>query len=317
MSSRLSGGDARPAVCGAPPLAGAPSADAIEDAWEVGPDDLFVRLEGAEFLALRCVHVGACAYVCPFRVTLPGTYRVVAVGLRADWAALSELAGYPPLIRDNISGDMLLVSFGGGDGGESGSGSGSGGLAASSEAARAAAVSAARCEGGAASPAAPAPRRCEDANAPGRWVRSVSTEGQFNGTSWLQPGQEYPEDGPTSEGKGLGIRLFTRLDTELVWLPYACCRRALTPAAAAACVTGGGLTVLGDSHSRVFFNGVMRFACGIDGAAPKQHWGSACAPDAPTEASCSSVRAIDGVASLSMYIRSMPLSQFQLQPLPG
>lgn len=276
VSSRLSGGDARPAACGAPPFAGTPSADAIEDAWEVGPDELYVRLEGAEFLALRCVHVGACVYMCPFRVTIPGTYRIIAVGLRANWAALSELSGFPPLIRDNIAGDKLLVSFGDGRGGDGGVGGD-----AVAEAARAATISAARCESGAASSAAPVLHPCKDTNVPGRWVRRVSTEGLFAPVSppWLPLLQEYPEEGPTNASKGLGIRFFTRLDSELTWLPYACCRCELKPAAAATCFDGGGLSFYGDSHSRVFFNGIMRFACGIEGAAPKHHWGSACAPD--------------------------------------
>ena len=272
VSARLNGGALRPQECGVPPLADAPSAEAIEDAWELGPDELLARLEGAEFLALRCLHVGACRYVCPFAVTIPGSYRLIVEGLRAGWAAIAEAGGFPPLIRDKIAGDKLLIELGGGRAADT----------AANEVARAGVVAAARCGsdgsgGGGDRPHGVLPP-CDDANAPGRWVRTVSVDGMFapNESWWLPLQREYPTAGPFSESKGLGSRFFTQLDAELEWLPYTCCLRPLVPAAAAACISDS-FSARGDSHSRVFFNHLMRFACGFEETAAKQHWGTLCA----------------------------------------
>ena len=263
VSARLSDGAARPLACGAPPLAGTPSAEAIEDAWELGPDELLVRLEGAEFLALSCLHVGACRYICHFSVTIPGSYRLVVEGLRANWSAIAEAGGYPPLIRDQIAGDRLLIMLGGENAGD----------AAANEAARATVVAAAQCgKDGVAGSAAGALPTCVDANAPGRWVRTVSADAMFAKSEpwWLPAQREYPSAGQFSNSVGLGTRYFTQLDIELQWLPYACCVRPLAPAVAAACISDG-FSVRGDSHSRGFYKHMMRYACGISEAVYKDH----------------------------------------------
>ena len=269
-SARLNGGAVRPSECGAPPFSGSPSPDAVEDAWELGPDELYVRLEGAEFLALHCLHVGACRYICPFAVTVPGKYRLIVEGLRSDWAAIAESGGFPLLIRDNISGNKLLIALGGSEAESS----------AASDAARAAVVSEYRCVGGHNCDSAPEQLPiCDDPNSPGRWVRMVSVEGLFEPLEpwWLQPiMREYPTAGNFSDSRGLGIRFFTRLNSELVWRPYICRMEPLTPNITASCIMDG-LTTRGDSHSRVFFNSIMRYACGFEEVAAKQHWGSLCA----------------------------------------
>ena len=81
----------------------------------LGPDEIFLTLEGPEFHALPSVHLGECAYALPFAVTIPGPYRLYALALRADYAAVDELTyakGYPPVTLDGITGDKLLLHMG-------------------------------------------------------------------------------------------------------------------------------------------------------------------------------------------------------------
>lgn len=47
-------------------------------------------MEGPELLAIPGRHVGACTYQFNFHVTVPGTYRVVAIAERTEYDATME-----------------------------------------------------------------------------------------------------------------------------------------------------------------------------------------------------------------------------------
>lgn len=98
-----------------PPLRASSGDFLFSLASALGPDELWVTLEGAEFHVLPALHVGKCTYILPFAVTIPGLYRLHAYAFRADYAALDEIKyadRYPPLTLDSIMGDKLLIQLG-------------------------------------------------------------------------------------------------------------------------------------------------------------------------------------------------------------
>jgi hypothetical protein len=257
---------ARPLSCSAPlavePL---PSLAAHEDAWELGPDELFVLLEGAELLKLKGTHVGGCRYAFPFTATIPGVFRLVAVALRADWASLSEhVAGFPPLTLDNIAGDKLLVTLGD---------------AAATEPTRAAVL---RASVACALNATAVPNLgCGGGSLHGRWVRTAPTTNLFEPAApwWAMPIRAYPN--------GIGIRYFSELHAQLLWVPHGCCAQPLADLAGEAarqCLSHSSFRLRGDSQLRMVYNHLMNAACGISGAS--RLTGSLCAATSPSHGAC-------------------------------
>jgi hypothetical protein len=247
VSARVSGAAApRAAACGAPPFSAEapPSAEAVELAWELGPDDFLVVLEGAELVKLRALHVGGCAYVFPLALTLPGRYRLVARAVRAGWASIDERGAHRPLTLDDLAGPKLLVTIGD---------------ARDARAARAAALAAVDECGRAGAPApvcAGAPPRA------GRWVRRLSGEAA-EADMFAAPAPAFASAVP-------GIAAyFSELDRAHAWAPYDCCELPVSARAAAACFSDASVLFRGDSHLRFLYNSVMIAACGVREAAVK------------------------------------------------
>jgi hypothetical protein len=284
-------GRARPADCAGPHFAEPPPAAAEEDAWDLGPDELFVIIEGAEFLRPRGVHVGGCRYIFPFDMALPGAYRIFALALRSDWQALNEtgatttnvpypagMAGYDWPFRDP-----------GGDGADRAArllhhdpghpwelsrfppytldnilgekcmvhfgGPGAGSMLAE-EARAAARADAAECSGADALPV------CDTVAPPGRWVRTTSIVHDFDADAptWIEEtgkGRQFE-----SPHAGLGIRYFSPIRDSVAWTPYTCCRKPLVSSRVAACMSNTSVVFRGDSQMRDLFNMFITTACG-------------------------------------------------------
>ena len=241
-----------------PPL-DAPSDDPLQGyAVTLGPDELFVTLEGAEFHALPAVHVGGCSYALPYAVTIPGPYRLYALALRADYAALDELTYakmYPPFTLDAITGDKLLLHLGAVTPEEQAS-------------ARASALDA-----GAGSPRAHLPPCSGHASlGEGRYVRRVPTSlnDTFAPAHPPYPTPEWPN--------GTILSYFVQLREEFEFVPYACRRPvAIDPQSVARrCFSSRRVDIRGDSHTRALFNHAMLRVCGIHNTALKGVQTSSC-----------------------------------------
>lgn len=99
----------------APPLQAGTPRYLLDAAAELGPDELWLFLEGAELHALRAWHRGACRYEAAFAVTVPGPYRLFVLAARAEWRSLEEGDGqqpFPPVHWDSVLGARALVTLG-------------------------------------------------------------------------------------------------------------------------------------------------------------------------------------------------------------
>jgi hypothetical protein len=229
------------------------SPGALATARALGPDDLYVVIEGGEFLAPAQQHLGGCRYAFPFEATIPGTYRVLALATRTDWRALNEsIPGYPPLTRDDLLGERLLVQLGG-------EGAGAGEEAA--EAARRAVRAGAAGEGSALPVCADPALLLQ-----GRYVRVVPLKAMFASPAPHFWSKWWIDRDPPN---GLGARYWTDLSKELFWTPYACREAALDLGAARAFLSGKRMNWRGDSHLRLVYNHLMRVVCGSAEAASK------------------------------------------------
>lgn len=254
-------GRARPPECVGPAFAEPPPRAAVEDAWDLGPDELFVIFEGAEFLRLRGVHVGGCRYIFSYEVSLPGAYRIFALALRSDWQALNEtgattlaapdrgpaheLSRFPPYTLDNILGEKHIVFLGGLEGPE--------GASVADEARAAAVADAQECAGENALPT------CDAVAPPGRWVRKTSTAHDFDAgaPTWNEASRAFE-----APHHGLGIRYFSPIRESVAWTPYACCKKPLHKARVSACLSNTSVVLRGDSQMRDLFNTFINTACG-------------------------------------------------------
>lgn len=283
-------GAARPRDCAGPAFAEPPPAEMVEDAWDLGPDEFYLVLEGPEFLKPRGVHVGGCRYVFSFFLTLPGAYRIYLLALRSDWGALNETGGalstlpFPAGVGGCDANFVCTetkgyAEFGGrrlhhapehpfhlshfppytldnllGDKLVVRLG-GSRSTASNDEDARALALrEASQCTEPGALPL------CRVGAAAGRWVRRTSTARDFDASSppWMVEERRF-----YNGGYGLGIRYFTDLGQSVEWVPYACCPRALVKERVWACMANASSTIQlrGDSQMRVLFNSFVAEAC--------------------------------------------------------
>lgn len=240
---------------------------ALAAARALGPDDLYVVMEGGEFLSPAQVHLGGCRYAFPFHATIPGTYRVLAMATRTDWRSLNEsIPGYPPLTRDDMLGERVLVEIGGGQG------QGDSGVESASEAARAAIRMAATgvppnsTSSSGTLPPLPLPLCTPQNLLVGRFVRSVSVVGMFDPPAPHFWSKWWVDRDPPN---GLGARYWTDLSKDLYWTPYACREAPLNLAAARAFLVGQRMNFRGDSHLRLVYNHMMRVVCGSEQAASK------------------------------------------------
>lgn len=291
-------GRARPSECVGPAFAEPPPRSTVEDAWDLGPDELTVFLEGPEFLKLRGVHVGACRYVFSFDATLPGAYRAFALALRADWQALNETGAATTILPFPVGvegfewpadddGEGVRASLRKGDG----AGAFSRrlhhdpghhwelsrfppytldnilgdkllmhlGVLRSDGASSADAVEAARLEVLSDASACNSLPPCDEVAPPGRWVRKTPTAGDFDADA---PTWIDPGRRFTAPGSGLGIGYFSRIPESLAWTPYACCARPLHAGRVAACLSNTSTVLRGDSQVRDAFNTFLETACG-------------------------------------------------------
>ena len=218
-------------------------------AQALGPDELWVTLEGPEFHLLPAVHRGQCAYDLPFFVTLPGPYRLNALVLRGDYAALDEVTyenSSPPLNLDSISGDKLLLQLGSA-------------APAAQEAMRTAILDAS-----ASALRLPACSSLGSAGE-GRYVRTVATT-LSNTFSPIAP----PFIAPYWPEGSRPFAYFVRLNEDYVYLPYACRRPSFNaPRTAERCIQGHTIDLRGDSQTRTLFNHAMKRICGVEEAAMK------------------------------------------------
>jgi hypothetical protein len=247
----------------APPLRNGTAPHVLGLAQAQGPDELLVVLEGAEFHALEGAHGGGCEYAFPLPAPLlNGVYRVAIVLHREGWAALAEGAGaaaaFPPLVGAQLASCLVRL--------------GPRGSSEALEGAREAALG--RAPGG--------PPRCATAAArfgAGRWVRTRAAAGMFGGEGAAAPGAPPlrgwyapPERAPFTSG----LLLYTEVERDLAWAPYACApgegeggARGALAALARRCLSGASLRFQGDSQLRTLYNDVLQRHCGIHNAAAK------------------------------------------------
>jgi hypothetical protein len=243
-------GSGAPANCSAPapPLAPGSPPEVVADARALGPDELHVVLEGGEFLLLRGEHVGGCAYNFPFRLSIPGLYRVVAVALHADWDALQEeTVVFPRLTLDNLAGDGLFVTLG-----------------------RAGDAEPARALVRAAGDRLPA---CSAPSPPGRWVSSGAPHGappRVQAPLPYGPGIAYSTN--LTPGEPLGLDFF----------PFSCrWPRHHAVEVGDPCFAGRAFHFEGDSQLRSLFNHAMFRLIGVPHAAVKGVEGAQCVDSRP------------------------------------
>ena len=214
-------------------------------AHALGPDELWVSLEGAEFHVLPSIHTGGCTYLLPFAVSIPGIYRLHALALRSDYASIDERRfsnGFPALTLDSITGSKLLLQLG----------------SSSSEVQNIARNSILQ------STLSPC-YNVSDGNE-GRYVRKIPT------TSATFDPLVAPFKMPLNLGEE-PMSFFVGLQDEFVFLPYACRRPEFNSTQTAArCFSSKKINFRGDSQMRVFFNHALKRVCGIPEAAIKGAW---------------------------------------------
>lgn len=242
-----------------PNLKGDTKGPLYDHASALGPDELWVTLEGAEFHVLPALHLGNCSYALPYAVTLPGLYRLHAYALRADYASLDEIKyadHFPPLTLDSILGSKLLIQLGSASTGDQDAARAKvlGPLVASSDL----------------GPRTPALPSCSastlNEGGLGRYVRKVPTT----------PATFAPDQPPFSMPLNLGsqpMSFFVQLQDEYEFLPYACRRPPFDASRTAArCFSSRKVNFRGDSQMRVFYNHIMQRVCGVPLAAIKGAW---------------------------------------------
>ena len=234
------------------PLDHGVSWEARRDAFGMGPDELAVRLEGAEFLSLQGTHHGDCEYSFPFSITIPGQYHLSMLAVRADWDAVSSIrAGYPPLTLDDLLGARYMLPFGDAR------------LGTEVQAWVLRNASLMRDAPPLITAIPPLLAPCSQPAPRGRWVRTLPLEGMYN-TSPVVPRSFYvPQP---------GFEHYTPQLTGLVWRPYACwsseATRSTRPPThgsrhAASCLAGKRLQFQGDSQTRYLFGSFLKLHCNI------------------------------------------------------
>ena len=203
----------------------------------IGPDELYVVVEGAEFLVPLQQHTGDCVYTFPITATVPGKYRVSVTVQRSDWDGAAEVSKekWPPLTLDQLLGSFVFIQLGSGD------------TDAALTTLRDAHAALPACTG--------------SAVFHGRYVRTSPVGNLLNG-SRLPSFQRKP-------GFDDNIRYYTNLHTDVEWLPYSCSRHVPAEDAAVACFARRKVRMVGDSHTRVLFNYMARRMCGLPSAAVK------------------------------------------------
>ena len=80
----------------------------------LGPDEIFVLLEGPEFMSPQQLQTGNCVYSFNFVVTIPGIYRLSATVIRSDWNGFWSASdvSFPPQTLDVLTIDKQLLAFG-------------------------------------------------------------------------------------------------------------------------------------------------------------------------------------------------------------
>jgi hypothetical protein len=189
-----------------------------------GPDELTMELEGREIVWMYQRHVGSCQYKFTYRVDTPGLYRLIAYSYRGNFESLNERqeSGY---YFPPITYDNLV--------GE------------------AAWIDLTPAQGDESLQVTPKKLpMCSQLNAPGRWVHTTGIN-VFKNTS------VYHKARPRGTGRPWAVN-----PREFTWQPYDCTLRHFTAAQASACLTNRTIQLRGDSHTRIFFNHLMKFSCG-------------------------------------------------------
>jgi hypothetical protein len=235
---------------GNPPLLADLGDPLFDLAFALGPDELWVTLEGAEFYVLPALHIGSCTYYLPFSVTIPGLYRLHAYALRSDYAALDEITyadRFPPLTLDSILGDKYLMQLG------------STKVSEQDSARQSVLDSTSRLK---------ALSSCSGFNGrvEGRYVRRVQTD----------KNTFAPETAPFAMPQLLGSRpmsFYVNLQEEFDFLPYSCRRSKFNAVQVASrCFSSRRFNFRGDSQMRVFYNHIMNRVCGDVHIAGKSGW---------------------------------------------
>ena len=213
--------------CAPPPVAAGAPPETLADAFELGPDELWVLLEGPEFLSLRGRHAGDCIYTFPFSVTIPGAYRLFILAVRAGWAALDDsLGAFARPVFERPLGDGVTLALGD---------------------ARAGAAAHAAVLAGAHRPAC-------DAVPAGRWVQRTVEAGLTVLARPLALPVSVPPDAQVLTNEV--VRYHTDIADGLFFLPFAC-RLPDATDAARTCLSNRSMNFRGDSQMRGLFNQFM------------------------------------------------------------
>lgn len=227
-------------VCGAKehylPLSPDAETDAIVRG-ELGPHELLAFIEGPERAWLRPEHQGGCIYKLPFRVQVPGKYRLHILQIRSDFAAMDEtIDAFPPIDAVYITGlEGLRFSLG-----ESVHG------AEHDKRASTAALRAVLSRTGL--------PRCTSGNAAGRFV--------YAGT--LSSLYETPPRAAhiVASARHIDRTNYTTHANQFEWRPYSCALTRFEPAAFRAATAGLRIDLFGDSHMRMLFSHLLQ-SCNV------------------------------------------------------
>jgi hypothetical protein len=201
----------------------------------LGPDEIFVLLEGPELLAPSQRHSGHCMYTFDFKFTIPGTYRLSATVIRSDWDGYWSgfNASFPPETFNVLTSSKQLLVFG-------------------NESQTLEAHAAVVASHSLLPPCLSAP------DTSGRWVQVPLQHETFNTEATV----------PRPLGYGYSQSFFTDLH-RLAWLPYACHWKQHTAIEASQCLSGKRILVHGDSQTQTLYNYMATTFCGIENAAVK------------------------------------------------
>jgi hypothetical protein len=201
----------------------------------LGPDEIFVLLEGPEFMSPQQLHSGNCVYSFNFVITIPGTYRLSATVIRSDWNGFwsGSDVSFPPQTLDVLTIDKQLLAFG--------------------NASRTLdSFTFVTSEHHNLAPCLTSSDRS------GRWIQVPLQVGMFERTPAVYRRME----------KGFDQSFFTEL-AGLEWFPYSCHWKKFSSAEASKCLSGKNILVHGDSQTRTLYNHVAISVCGVDHAAVK------------------------------------------------
>jgi hypothetical protein len=191
-----------------------------------GPDELTLELEGPEFVWLEQKHVGSCKYHFAYRVETPGLYRLVGYSYRGGYESLNEKQE-PEYYFPPIQYDNLV--------GDS------------------VWIDLNHREGDISAEITHKKKRlkCTKLNSPGRWVHKT-------GINIFKNATVQHKARPRGTGRGWAIN-----PREYRWSPYDCYLESFTNSQAGDCLSNRGIQFRGDSHTRILFNHLMSFSCGV------------------------------------------------------